>query len=87
MPTSDKFYFKSAIINFKEQSFLGNDAVINVKFTAFSINSIHINIINAFFRNIIPKNPIENKIAERVKYQSEVTSIIRITFLKLISQS
>ncbi len=31
LPTSDKFYFKSAIINFKEQSFLGNDAVINVK--------------------------------------------------------
>ena len=31
LPTSDKFYFKSAIINFKEQSFLGNDAVIKVK--------------------------------------------------------
>ena len=31
LPTSDKFYFKSAIINFKEQSFLGNDAVISVK--------------------------------------------------------
>ena len=27
----------------------------------------------------------ENKIAERVKYQSDVTSIIRITFLELIS--
>ncbi len=31
LPTSDKFYFKSAIISFKEQSFLGKDAVINVK--------------------------------------------------------
>ena len=31
LPTSDKFYFKSAIINLKEQSFLGNDAVIKVK--------------------------------------------------------
>ena len=31
LPTSDKYYFKSGIINFKEQSFLGKDAVINVK--------------------------------------------------------
>ena len=31
LPTSDKFYFKSAIINLKEQSFLGKDAVINIK--------------------------------------------------------
>ncbi len=31
LPTNDKFYFKSAIINLKNQSFLGNDAVIKVK--------------------------------------------------------
>ncbi|MDC3126521.1 hypothetical protein OA436_01930, partial [Candidatus Pelagibacter sp.] len=31
LPTSDKFYFKSAIINLKDQSFLGNEVVINVK--------------------------------------------------------
>ena len=31
LPTSDKFYFKSAIINLKDQSFLGNGAVIKVK--------------------------------------------------------
>ena len=31
LPTSDKYYFKSAIINFKEKSFLGKDTVINVK--------------------------------------------------------
>ena len=31
LPTSDKFYFRSAIINLKKQTFLGNDAVIKVK--------------------------------------------------------
>ncbi len=31
LPTSDKFYFRSAIINLKDQSFIGNDAVIRVK--------------------------------------------------------
>ena len=31
LPTSDKFFFKSAIINLKDQSFLGNDAVIKIK--------------------------------------------------------
>ncbi len=31
LPTSDKFYFKNAIINLKYKSFLGNDAVIKVK--------------------------------------------------------
>ena len=36
LPTSDKFYFKSAIINLKEQSFLGKDAVINVRKDIFS---------------------------------------------------
>ena len=31
LPTSDKFFFKSAIINLKDQSFLGNDTVIKIK--------------------------------------------------------
>ncbi len=31
LPTSDKVYFKSAIINLKDQSFLGNDTIIKVK--------------------------------------------------------
>ena len=36
LPTSDKFYFKSAIINLKDQSFLGNEAVIKVKKDIFN---------------------------------------------------
>ena len=36
LPTSDKFYFKSAIINLKDKSFLGNDAVIKVKKDIFN---------------------------------------------------
>ena len=36
LPTSDKFFFKSAIINLKDQSFLGNDAVIKIKKDIFN---------------------------------------------------
>ena len=41
LPTSDKFYFKSAIINLKEQSFLGNDAVIKVKKDIFDNSKVN----------------------------------------------
>ena len=60
------------------------DAVIKVKLTAFSMSSIHINIINAFFLTIIPKKPIEKRIAESVRYQSDVTSIIVTTLFKFV---
>ena len=61
------------------------DAEIKVRFTALSINSMHINIMRAFFLIIIPRNPIEKRIAASVRYQSVVTSSITISFLCIIS--
>lgn len=37
------------------------------RFTAFSINSMHMNFRMAFRRNITPKAPMQNRMAERIR--------------------
>ncbi len=43
--------------------------VINARFTAFSINSIHIKITMAFLLIKTPTAPIENRMPDNIKYQ------------------